>query len=164
MFPVATTCPPVVRLPPDTLPVATMSPPVPKLPTFALPDTFAVPVMFAPVVVMTRTFAEAPTEVVTFPPEVAMVTLLVPFAINAPELPVMLLSNPPSPWKKFALARLPRFALPDEMLPVTVREPRVPTVVRLEVTMLELSVVPDRELAVTGATQLRTPDPLVSSV
>ena len=47
------------------------------------------------------------------------------FAINVPALTFD--NNDPSPWKKFALAKLPRLAFPDDILPLTVRELNVPT-------------------------------------
>ena len=56
-LPVTDSTPPVTKLPPVTLPVATIRPGVPKLPTLALPEIFAVPVIFAPVDVITATFA-----------------------------------------------------------------------------------------------------------
>ena len=82
-LPVAATTPPVVKLPPDTLPVADTTPPVVKLPPDTLPVPVSnVPAILAPVVVITNTLGVPPTEVVTLPPEVAIVTLLVPFDIE----------------------------------------------------------------------------------
>ena len=52
------------------------------LPTLALPLALNVPVTFAPVVVITNTFATPPTLVVTLPLAPTISTLLVPFAIE----------------------------------------------------------------------------------
>ena len=56
-----------------------MFPAVPRLPTLALPVALRVPVTFAPVAVTTSTLAVPPTDVVTLPPELTTLTLLVPF-------------------------------------------------------------------------------------
>ena len=53
----------------------------PMLPTLALPDTLNVPVMFAPVPVITRTFALPVTPTVTLPLADGIFTLLLPFTI-----------------------------------------------------------------------------------
>ena len=53
----------------------------PMLPTFALPLAFNVPVILAPVAVTTNTLAVPPTLVLTLPPELGMLTLLLPFVI-----------------------------------------------------------------------------------
>ena len=99
------------------LPVA-ITLPVPKLATLALPVAFNVPVMLAPVVVTTSMLAKPPTEVLTFPLTTGIDTLDVPFESVVPI--GILVSKLPSPWKKLAVARLPKLALPDDILPVAI--------------------------------------------
>ena len=55
----------------------TICPAVPKLPTLALPETFAVPVIFAPVPVTTNTLAVPTAEILTLA-FATTVTLLLP--------------------------------------------------------------------------------------
>ena len=101
-----------------------------RLPTkfgaYMLPVALAVPAMLAPVEVTTNTFGTPATDVDTLLLMVT-VTLLLPLMIKLPADTVILLSRYPSPWKKFALARLPRFAFPLDMFPVTTRLDNVPT-------------------------------------
>ena len=86
------------------LPVVATSVAVPKLPAFALPVTFSVPVMFAPVPVTTSMFALPATS-----------KLILPFAAG-------ILTS------EFPFARLPT-KLPAVTLPVTANEVNVPTLV-----------------------------------
>ena len=151
-------------LPPDPL--------LNRLPTVVLPVAFSVPATFIPVPVTINIFALPATLVVTLPFAVTT-TLLFPFTIVFPALTVIPVNKLPLPLKKFAVTRLPKFALPAVILPeavkvladmtlalvilpplplatklptvafpVTVKLPNVPTVVRLDVTIEELSVVP----------------------
>jgi len=86
MLPVVIIAVPVPMLPtlalPDALSVVENTPVAPMLFTLALPVTFNVPVIFAPVAVTTNTFAVPATLVVTLPLAPIMSTLLVPFAIE----------------------------------------------------------------------------------
>ena len=86
------------------LPVVAISVAVPKLPVFALPVAFNVPVMFAPVAVITTTFAVPAISKLMLPLAAGILTSLVPFA------------------------RLP-MKLAAVTLPVTAREVNVPTLV-----------------------------------
>ena len=81
-FPVELIIPAVIIFPAVKLPVAVIRPPVPMLPILALPDTLNVPVILAPVLVITNIFATPATLVVTFPFVPTISTLLVPFAIE----------------------------------------------------------------------------------
>ena len=56
----------------------------PILPTLALPVTFNVPVIFAPVLVAIIILPVPPTETVTLPPEEAILTFEVPLEIFDP--------------------------------------------------------------------------------
>ena len=93
-----------------------------------LPEALNVPLTLAPVPVITNIFALPATYVLTLPFAVT-ITLLLPLTIELPADIVKLLNKPPSPWKKLALAKLPKLALPLVILPVTVRELNVPTLV-----------------------------------
>ena len=141
---------PKVALPDEILPVATTLI-VPKLRTLALPDTPNVPVTFAPSVVATILVAPL-TLVTTFELITGMVTLDEPLARD---VPIGILVNAlPSPEKKLALARLPKLALPEVILAVTDNEPRVPTVVKLEVVIPAARVVPVKLAAFAALTTL----------
>ena len=65
---------------------------MPKLSIFALPDTFAVPVMLAPVPVTTIVVTPAAV-IFTLPFDAGILTLLFPFANIPPMLPVILPTN-----------------------------------------------------------------------
>jgi hypothetical protein len=109
----------------DTLPP---DPDVTILPTVAFPVTFNVPATFTPVPVTIKMFALPDTLVVTLPFAVT-VTLLLPFTIVLPALTVMPVNRLPLPVKKLAVTKLPKLALPDEILPVTSKLVSVPVLV-----------------------------------
>ena len=62
------------------LPVVKIPVAAPILPTLALPVTFAVPAIFAPVPVTTKMFAFPIAEMFTFPFAAGMFTFELPFA------------------------------------------------------------------------------------
>ena len=74
MFAVTTLTPDI--LPPAPVPNVTLVPVTAKLPVM-----FAVPKMFAPVSVITKTFALPIADMLTFPFATGILTLLLPFAI-----------------------------------------------------------------------------------
>lgn len=84
--------------------------------------------MLAPVPVTVTIFAFPDTEILTLL-LASTLTSELPLTINEPVLTEIFVSRLPSPEKKFAVARLPRLALPDEILPVTDNDESVPTLV-----------------------------------
>ena len=105
-------------------------PPVPEpaliFPAVILPVTPNVPVIFAPVPVITNTFALPTALILTLPLLEGILTLLLPFDIPAVVMPVKYI---PLPVKKLADTLLPKLALPEVMLPVTAKLVSVPTLV-----------------------------------
>ena len=95
-----------------------------------LPVALNVPLTLAPVPVIINIFALPATDVLTLPFAVT-ITLLLPLTIELPADIVKLLNKPPSPWKKLALAKLPKLALPLVILAVTAKLVSVPTLVIL---------------------------------
>ena len=146
ILPVTVASPPVTKLPPVTLPVALakpavaklppvivvaelivpvvlIRPPVKILPPVMLPLTLNKPVMYAPVVANTTTFDVPPIPTVALPPEVLMLTLLVPLVILLTEtaLALMLLILLPSPIKYAWVTILPvaEIVVPTVRAPLT---------------------------------------------
>ena len=116
---VPVTLAPVIEVRAEPLPLTLVKSPLtaPMLPTFALPLAYSVPLMLAPVVVTTNTLALPPAEILTFPSAVGIFTFDVPFARGPMTLPAVI-------------------------LPVTDRLASVPTLVRLELTIVAARVVP----------------------
>ena len=147
------------------------------LPADKLPVTSNVPAIFAPVPVTTKTLAVPLTLVVTFPPAVAMLILLLPFA--TPAVPIVMNDNPPEPFvlktcpfeppvivtlltgPKLLVpvtANVPTFAVPvvvkfpPVILAVTVKALKVPTLVIFGCAFVVRA--PDTKLAVTKLPRL----------
>ena len=93
--------PDAFKLPPVTLPLALTdaaetAAAVTKLPPVTLPVALISPVTYSPVVANTATLAVPPTPTVTLPPELTIVTLLVPLLMLATDV-ITPVSNAPLP-------------------------------------------------------------------
>ena len=97
-----------------------------------VPVTAKLPLMLAPVPVTTKILAFPATEVVTFPPEVAMFTLDVPLEIEAPPPPpdTVVQLSPPLPF----VVRTCPFVPPNIITLLTLLRLLVPTTTKLAFT------------------------------
>jgi len=105
-------------------------PPVPDVTILAavkLPVAFNVPATLTPVPVTTIIFALPAALILTLPFALGILTLLLPLTMEV-ALPTPV-SRYPLPEKKLAVTRLPKLALPDVILPVTVNAVKVPVLV-----------------------------------
>ena len=102
-------CAAVVKVPPN---VVAITPVAPKLPTFALPVIFAVPVILAPVEVITTTFDVPPLLMFTLPFGTISIPLFPLVNWLIAKLPVTLIL----PATKFPVA----FKVPATLTPVPV--------------------------------------------
>ena len=91
MVPAALINPPVNTLPPVTLPAALAVPFVAKLPPVIVPEALNTPVIYSPVVANTATLLVPPILTVALPPDVAIVTLLVPLTMLLTETALALM-------------------------------------------------------------------------
>jgi len=158
MFPVAETSPPVSKLPEVVLAVTVRLPSVPTLVMLGCALVVTVPaVVAAPVNAPTNVVdvtLDSPATVVTVAPKVNAVLPSVTAALaslawtSVPELMLLaliLVTFAPEPLS--VPTKLPAVAFP-----VTARLPRVPTLVKLELTTVEFRVVPDKLAALAVIT------------
>jgi len=66
------------------------------------------------------------------------ITLLLPFTKELPAATVILVNNPPSPWKKFAVTKFPKFAFATVRLPDVLNVPVTFTPVPVTTTIFAL--------------------------
>ena len=107
-------------------------PPATILPAVRLPVTLPSPLTNIPVPVTTNMLALPATLVVTFPPAVAMLTLLLPF--DTPAVPIVMNDNPPEPFVLKTCPLDPPVIVtlptgPKLLVPPTVKLANVPTLV-----------------------------------
>ena len=84
-----------------------------KLAAARLPVKLQVPATLTPVPVITTILALPTAEILTLPFAAGILTFELPFEMIGPATAITPVSKLPSPEKKLATARLPRFALPD---------------------------------------------------
>ena len=121
-FPDALIKPAVAILFAKTLPDVLTLPVVNKLPPVTLPVVLCVPDTATPWLVTTWTLLTFPELIVTAP-LAATTTLLLPFNNCVPAPIVRFVNKLPSPWKKFALAKLPKLAFCPVILPLATSWP-----------------------------------------
>ena len=95
------------------------------------PDAFNAPDTFVSILLITITFAVPFTPTVTLPPAVEILTLLLPLLMFAPPAAITPVNKLPFPLKKFAVTKLPKFALLLVTLPDIAKLLNVPTLVIL---------------------------------
>ena len=137
----ATTAPEVTKLPPVTFPVAAITPDAPILPILALPVTFNVPAIFAPVPVTTITLALPATLRLMLPLAAGMFKFELPFETFDTEVMIPV-SCEPLPIKKLA-AKLPlasRTATVFAVFAVAVLKPSSKSALRFATTVVDVTV------------------------